>query len=242
MSRTRHTPELTALLCMTLLAAAAPAGPVRVRGLTDGGMAFEGIVRHAEGGQLALRTGPDARPVELAIPLATIRCLSLQPPAGNREPPAGDGGRAGDPFEALPALLPLWDGPSLRLLLDMAEERAAHGDWTGAWHAAARLETVLMEPADRRRATLLKACALEELRLFPVLDAVLAELAAAVPPLEAPPRLCRLLAAKALRAGDLEEAFGWARLPALQIPAATGPLREELEALSRELEPKLHSP
>jgi hypothetical protein len=220
---------------VVLLAAALVAGGMAhglfVEGQTTGGMAFAGETVSVDGEALHLDPGHGSATARIGLPLASIATLSINLPQSALADTA-------NALENMVALLPYCDSATLQRLLQWTESRAGTGDWTTVHLWATRLAEAAPEGADALGARILLARSLEALGLFQQLDAALAALNKEVPPLRAPLQLCRLNAGAASRAKQPRAARFWAELPALRIPAATGPLAEELAALAAGLRPE----
>lgn len=198
---------------------------VRIGGTTEGGMTFTGRLTGVSDSVLRLIDDSPGNP-RLGIPLDTLERVHLA---------AADQPDAVPAMETLSPLLPFLDPPSLRTLLHAAAVDARKGDWHGACLRVEQLAPFLLDPADQLEAGLLKAEALLALGLYRELDAHMKALNARVAPINAPARLCALNARLQLRGGNTRQARFWAQLPALRIPAATGPLADELASILRDL-------
>jgi hypothetical protein len=213
------------------LVAGAQAHGLFIEGRTTGGMAFAGETVSVDEEAVHLDPGHGGATTRIGVPLASIAMLSF----GLPQLPAGETAAA---LENMAALLPHCDSATLQRLLQWAESRADAGDWTTVHLWATRLAEAAPEGADALGARILLARSLEALGLFQQLEAALAALNEQVPPLRAPLQLCRLNARVNARAKRPQQARFWAELPALRIPAAAGPLANELAALAAGLQPE----
>ncbi|MFO7724271.1 MAG: hypothetical protein R6V45_01875 [Oceanipulchritudo sp.] len=207
---------------MALSVLALPAGAdLNVSGHTRGGMEFTG--RLAGTGDRMLHILPPENPEISLLGIPTESLESLTVPF-----PDSPSARFQDELERLLPLLPFWDRSSRESLLAWADSLQALDDWPRLYLWTSHLADSAPEDGLRHRALLLKARALYELGLFIQLDKELERINRAFSPLEAPLLLCWLNAHRARDHGDDQQARFWARLPALRIPVASGPLAEQL--------------
>ncbi|HSH10001.1 MAG TPA: tetratricopeptide repeat protein [Oceanipulchritudo sp.] len=202
---------------------------IAVEGVTASGMNFRGTISALSDGVLTLEQSGHQNSLQIGIPLESIRRIRL-----SAEPIDNTAFMA--QMEAALPLLPLWDQSVINRLCAVMELSTDSGDWQGIYHWSRRLLEILPSSPMRERLQLLQAWSLLEMGLRRQAEECLAELLADLDPLEASPRLCWLAGRLALESGRLEEARSWGKLPALMIPAASGPIVMELSLLMREID------
>lgn len=218
-------------LALFLVTAGAVNGLV-VRGNSTGGLSFAGNFMRISKDTLTIREERNGQTLQIGIPLAGLKSLSISLPGKPVEKINRD-------LESLLPILSLLDEPSLRSLIQYLECRADAGEWTDTCLWAQRLEAIAREDGPRRRIGLLKARSLHALGLFRLLEEELGKLASLFPPANAPPVYCWLRAVQSARRDQIREARFWARLPFLTIPVPREPVMQELALLATQLEKRL---
>jgi hypothetical protein len=196
-----------------------------IEGTSHSGMKFAGELLTVHDNRLLLRDQASTHTHHLALSLQDIKELWL--PAGTTPE------QLASVIEQWLPLLPLWDPPTFARLVDAVRQATREKDWATVHALSSRLVEVFPDRESAFGLKQLRVWALFEMGLLQSARVEVQELAKAIDPLEAPARLCWLMAHLEV---DPIKALAWARLPALQIPSLKGPVARELEALAIEMQ------
>lgn len=215
-------------LTLLALVASVPLRGIEISGSTAAGMAFSGKVVAMDGERLLIRESPPDGPlVGIAVKdIGHLRLPSATTPLQELEP--------------LAPLMHLLDEDARQRIMEVLASWAETGDWATVYTWTGHL---LNKPGSSSTDTALPLLRMEALLAMGFHDqareAAFA-LASRTDRLNAPPRLCRIMALVLEREGDPAGALDWARLPSVQLPMCRGPLSRELAELCQRLEEQIH--
>lgn len=195
---------------LLLIALPACVHALAIRATTGEDMSVTGRVTRIFSSILEMETLANGRKTQVGIPLESLNSVQLI-----RESDAENGSLL-NRLESCVELLPLLDEPSRGMLLMELHALAANADWQAVYLHASRLAKVASGSDFQTQCFLLKAWALYELGLHQQALQETRILVASTDALDAPPRLCWLMARLA---SEPAEVRFWSLLPTLQIPS-----------------------
>lgn len=204
------------LVTTVMLMAASVLNGLEVRGQTEQGSEFTGMLLSLHSGTLHFRSKNDSGRSPVGIPIDSLASLHLE----INEPYPANLARQ---LESFVPVLQFLDRETRYALTGWARLIGESGDLAGAYLWSDRLANVSPEPDVRLGAGLVKAWSLWQMGLLRELGGQLEDLNQAIEPLEAPPLLCQLNSSYWEWRGDVNQSCFWRELPDLRIPSKQSP-------------------